>query len=244
MLKADNYYYTKDITKEVIDNYYSGVKKYIKPHTKDISGEEIFISSPKSVTYFVLDIDPGKDVIWGDIKRGVLQLHDFLEDTEKLKEIKIYFTGENSFHLWCYLKSKKLLKDVKKEWRKILDEKFKDSDFLVLDKKNPKNNQINIEFKSKYIAPYSLRKETGLACVDIPVKKLKSFKKLDATLDKVYKKIVGEKFPWKSKKAYHSDMVFRVAMSSLTQPLVSTPPYRGNLLEYLQQKQDEEDKEK
>ena len=108
---------------------------------------EVYITSTRKIDYFVLDLDPGKDLIWGDIKRGTLQLHDFLKDTKELKDVKIFYTGNKSFHIWCYLKGeKKNVDDVRKNWTKILEDKFKDDKFHTVDKRNPKKNQLNIDF--------------------------------------------------------------------------------------------------
>ena len=40
------------------------------------------------------------------------------------------------------------------------------------------------------------------------------------------------------------EIIHRIALASISQPVVSIPPYRGNLLEYIKQRQKEEDSKK
>jgi len=183
---------------------------------------EVHVTAPRKVDYFVLDLDPGSNLIWGDIKRGTLQLHDFLKSTEKLKDIKIHYTGVRSFHIWCYLKGgKKDIDAIREEWVNILEEKFKDSKFHIVNKQTPGKNQLNIDFSpvgfnKGHITPYSLRAKTGLVCVEVSAKNLSKFKKKDATLDKIYKDMLGKKFDWEikdeMKKSYD---IFKIAMEGM-----------------------------
>ena len=197
---------------------------------------EFHITSPRSVDYFVLDMDPGKDVGWNEIKRSTLLLYDFLNSTGNLKEIKIYFTGSRSFHIWCFLKKPKGIDSIRTEWKKILLDKFKGHKTLIVDKKQEGKDQINIDFapvkiNGGHIAPYSIRLSTGLVCIEIDPKDLLKFKKSDAKFDIVYKDITKKGFPWTRKESF-----LNIIADYLTQPLVSIPPYRGNLLEYLEEK--------
>ena len=234
LIPADNYNYTKDIKKEHIWDYYDSLKESMAPfledtslvlksknnskslHIKDISflnsedmGENIEIhikSSPSDQNKIVFNLEPGKDVIWGDIKRSVLQFHDFLKDTKLFGKVTIYFSGDNSFSVWGDLKKKgNSLNKIKKEWEDILDEKFQKDSFWVINS-NPKSSQVNIETASlkkegTYLVPYTVNKETGLVISSVSPENILKFKKSDNTLDKVYSSTLKKPFSWGVKRA-------------------------------------------
>jgi len=194
MLKADNYYYIKNITDEIIRKYYGDMKRKIVPHLKkfDLSlipvkkiikkGEDfdkINISKMIEIRIKddpVIEIVAGK-LIWGDIKRNTLQVYDFLKENN----VKIYYNGDDSFYIWG--------KDLDK---KVLKDKFKEK----------------INFISDHIAPFSLNAKTGLVCIEISSKDLPKFKKIDAILDQVYKDVLGKKFNWEVVKKSAYDLYY------------------------------------
>jgi len=62
------------------------------------------------------------------------------------------------------------------------------------------------------VALWSLR-VTGLCCVEVPRNQLDSFKRDDATIDVVYKKLSGKSFSWNKGKA---QKIKRMAMNIVT----------------------------
>ncbi len=173
---------------------------------------EFHLTSPKMTDLMVLDMDPAKNLQWSDIKQRTLQLYDYLNARKEFKKVEIYYTGARSFHIWCYLKSKKDIDAVRNEWKDILKKDFNDKDYYTIDERTPKKNQLNIDFSpvkvnGGFVAPYSIRVDTGLVSTEVPAKKLLAFKKTDSTIDKVYKKTLKKEFSWEieekeSKKAY------------------------------------------
>jgi len=245
ILKADNHNYTNNITGRDIWNYYDNIKNKMIPFFKEKdlfvvpkTGKKIrintnkefeeyntgrigefYINCPKAIDYFVLNLDPGKDLIWGDVKRRTRQLVDFLESTELLKKIEIYYNGKRGFNLWCYLKSTQNVDTVKIEWKDALQKQYGDSKIYVTDKKVPKPSQMNIDFSpvkfnGDHVAPFSMRLETGLTCVNIKLENLGKFKKKDSAIHNIFKDVLNKEFPWKIKK---SNEVFNVVMAYLGQ---------------------------
>jgi len=186
MIPADNYNYTKNITKENISFFKNKVKEKIKKDTST-----------------VIRVSPNNED-WINTKRIVLQIYDFLK--ENIKDVRIFFTGDKAFDLWCYLNKNQ----DKKFLESLLKEKFRNS------------KKHKMEFIPKVI-PYDINKNTGLAYSEVTEKDLLKFKRKDSTIDKVYKKIFKKEFPWKK------ESVKRVI--ALSQPLVSRPPYKGDQIQ-------------
>ena len=165
---------------------------------------EYHITSPEMTDEAVFDFDPGSKATFNDIKNVVGQCVEFIKKQKDFKsKIEIRFTGKRSFHVQGTLKSKRKISDIKKDVEGRLQEYFKDSNDVVVAKNKPSGTTVNIDLSPMkrdggHIAPYSLRIKTGLVCV--PVTSLKGFKKEDAKLDKVYKKITGKSFKWNFKK--------------------------------------------
>jgi len=177
-------------------------KEFEQYHTGKTA--EYHRTSPVTTDEVVFDIDPGSTATFEDIKDVVQQCLDFIKKQKDFKtKTQVRFTGKRSFHITGFLKSKRKINDIKKDVEKRLDIHFKDSKNIVVAKNKPSGTTVNIDLSPMkrdggHIAPYSLRIETGLVCV--PVTSLKSFKKEDAKLDKVYKKITGKPFKWNFKK--------------------------------------------
>lgn len=181
---------------------------------------EFHLTSPKLTDLMVLDLDPSKNLLWSDIKQRTLQLYDYLANKD-FKKVEIYYDGDQSFHLWCYLKSKKNIDTLREDWKAVLKKDFHDKDYYTIDTKTPQKNQLNIDFapvkeNGGFVAPYSLRVDTGLVCTEVLPKEVLSFKKIDCTLDKIYKKTLKKEFSWEiekeTKKAYRIVLAYLEAL--------------------------------
>jgi len=170
---------------------------------------EFYLTFPPMVDKVVFDLDPGKNLLWGDIKRGTRQLYDFLKQGKEFKKLEIYYTGARSFHIWGYLKGgKKNIDSLKKKWKPLLKDKFEEKKgFWAVENPKMKPNQMNVDLsilkqEGGFIAPYSMKLDTGLVATEVSPKDLIKFKKSDNTINKVYKKLIKKDYPWEIKKAY------------------------------------------
>jgi hypothetical protein len=246
MIKADNYNYTKNITQPHVDKFENDVKKVID----DIS------SKFELVIEFYFD-----DESFSDIKRTIANVYDFLKS--EISDVKIIFDGGNKFQIWSNTSKQK----DSKYFKKIINEKFKDSPYH------------NLKFVKNKIKLLKINKETGLVSTEIKRKNLIKFKKRENVLDSVYSKITKNKFDWKLKKSnYSSDKTKKIvqdyfkfkhdqldemyknindpkykdrdqdnfyrqlqllkdAYKSSSSPLMSAPPYVGDMLEYIKNRQ-------
>lgn len=108
-----------------------------------------------------------------DKKRKISQIYDFLYDFNR--DFIIVFDGEDDFQIWG---------NFSLEDKKIIKEKFKD-----------------ILKKNKKIKLFNVNKKTGLVSFYFEdINLFKSFKKSEATMDKVYKKELNKIFDWNGKK--------------------------------------------
>jgi hypothetical protein len=164
-IKADNYNYTRNISKKDIKNFESEMSKYIGDIDKG--------------TFKVLEIKPSGNS-WGDYKRTVAQVYDFLK--KESKNITIVFDGFKIFQLWLDPKNLKELKDK-------IDEKFKGSEYHT------------IKFKNKLdrISLYKVNNKNGLVSTPIERNHILNFKKRYNTIHKVYNKVTGKSFKWEKK---------------------------------------------
>jgi hypothetical protein len=164
-IEADNYNYTKNITKKVIDNFNNDV--YSKDNNSVVD---------------VLKINK-KNNVWGDYKRTVAQIYDYLK--EEYKNLKIIFDG-NEFEIWIPKLEKSKLNNLKKD----LNDKFKSSDY----------HNLNFLSNSKKTNIYQINKDNGIVSSEVKRNKLLEFKKNNNTIDKIYKKVKNKNFKWDNKK--------------------------------------------
>lgn len=161
-------------------------------------------TSPVMTNEIVFDMDPGPKATFNNIKNVASQCLEFIKKQKDFKgKTQVRFTGKRGFHITAFSKTKRKISDIKKDVEKRLDEYFKDNDNIVIATNKPPGTKVNIDLspmktEGGHIAPYSMRIATGLVCV--PVDSLKGFKKEDAKLDKIYKKLTGKKFKWNFKR--------------------------------------------
>lgn len=165
---------------------------------------EYHITSPKITDEVVFDIDPGKEIDFDKIKNATYECIEFIKKQKDFSsKIEIRYTGKRGFHVSGFLKEKKDISSIKKDVEERLNAAFKEHNLIIVAINKPPKDKINIDLSPMktdggHIAPYSLRIETGLCCV--PISSLKSFKKEDAKLDKVFNKNTNKKFVWDNNK--------------------------------------------
>lgn len=124
-----------------------------------------------------------KDDSFSSNKKKVNQICDFLKDITL--DFILVFDSKDSFQLWANLTPNQI---------NLLTKKF-DNDFL---EKIPKDKKIEI---------FKINKENGLSSCVISCEKLKSFKKKDSSMEKVYKKELGLNFSWKKLKISREKLI-------------------------------------
>lgn len=244
IFKADNYNYTKDITSSNIKNYFYGIKNNIIPFLKVTPKEfnsinkgfdtEFNYTIDDSTSFFILSIFSGKNIIWGDLKRIVKQVFDFISLHKEVKKIEIIFVNWNHFYLKVNLKEKNNFESIKKIWIDLLKNKFKESNMFVFDQKDISAKKIGFFFNKRNIIPYSINKETGLVVVPIDIDHLENFKQKDATLDKIYQILLKKPFNWEKEDIQTKASKVSLAYIKLgfSGHLVSFPPYVGDQIEH------------
>jgi hypothetical protein len=247
-IKADNYNYTRDIQTKHILFFTDKLKKYNLCSSCNFG---IFIK--------------GDTKNWSEIKRDVALIYDFLE--EKCDKINIVYDGDSSFQILCnpekgiglkkfedlldnkfsnasklnykILNTSDFIKNYQVNKTTGLSSLLIDRDSLMSFKKNDStldnifkkklNKKFNWDIKegtnmSKKVSStkvvqdyYKFVHDQLQGIIDSPEK---SFKEEDRQEDNFYRQL--QKLKKKS-----------------SQPLVSNPPYRGNLLEYIYDNLDE-----
>jgi hypothetical protein len=148
VIEADNYNYTKNITKKHINKFENDVKDKIE----DISSEFEF------VVEFVFDKEK-----FSEIKQVIANVYDFLDKFSS--NLKIVFDGNLKFQIWATTTK---VKDYN-YYKKIINEKFKNSPYhnlkfvknkIKLLKINNETGLVSNEIKRKNIMNFKKKQNT------------------------------------------------------------------------------------
>lgn len=152
---------------------------------------EFHIATPLKSSLHWVDIDPGEDVSFSEVKELTLEVGDVLR---KLCNVsRFLFTGSRGFYIELSFSQAKRPREVRSVVSDCLRDYFINNgleDIVTFNK--PKSHQIRIDFTplkdyGGHRSPFSLSctKVPGLACLPVPEKHFKKFKKEDALMTKV-----------------------------------------------------------
>ena len=161
---------------------------------------EYHVTMPAMCPYYVVDYDGTDD--FGKTKEITGEVADQLSKNPDVKSVEIRYSGKRGFHILGWLKKKKPIDDARKDLQEWLRDTFGDRNDVVVGE-SPKGNKgalgiSPMKLNGGQSALWSLR-ITGLCCIEVPRSKLSSFKKEEATIDKVYERATGRTFPWSKK---------------------------------------------
>lgn len=155
------------------------------PYDKMITGRTISVHTTIKArdTFFVVDIDAGRNVTFSDVKRATMEVYRVM--VKNLGATEIRFTG-SGFHLIHNSGKVRPVEKNKEILKSILLSNF-EGEYLVGGVTAPPN-QINLDLAPMkrlggHICRYSLA-ENGLICLPVPISKLLSFTKEEAILRK------------------------------------------------------------
>lgn len=174
-------------------------KQFEEYHTGRIV--EFHTTMPAMCPFYVIDFDAVED--WNKTKQITADIADGLNKLPEVKKVEIRYTGKRGFHILGWLKKVKPIDQAREDLKTWLKTTFGDRKDLVLGE-SPKGSKGSLgvspmKLNGGQVAKWSLR-ITGLCCVEIPRSKLMTFKKTDASPDKVFKKLIGKKFVIMEKK--------------------------------------------
>jgi hypothetical protein len=242
MIRSDNYKYTKNITRDHISFFN---KKFKSKSDSFYEGE-----------YFILGV-PHKKESWGDSKRKTAWAYDSLKD--HVKKVDILFDGNKNFQLMVRLNKNQNKKDLtdliegkfKKEI-KILPKSKKIKIYKVDEKTGNVSSDVNRSkllkikkndhtldklFLRHFNKKFPWNKKMASIDKDLIAKKVKEYFKLplDQLKEMHHIKRMDDLEDRNDKNFFRQVRKIYKKRKAL-QPLVSNPPYRGNLLEYIEKK--------
>jgi len=163
---------------------------------------EYHVTMPQMAPYYVIDFDaPGK---FSQTKKITAEIADELEKLAEVKKVEIRYTGKRGFHILGWLKKPRDVDDARDFLKEWLKETFGDRDDVVIGE-SPVGDKgalglSPMKVNGGQVALWSLR-VSGLCCVEVPRAKLDSFKREDASIDKIYKKATGKEFDFGKERA-------------------------------------------
>ena len=109
----------------------------------------------------------------------ILELYDFFYKQNFVKDVKIIYTGKDSFHLRVFFGTEFKIEDIKQKLLEtLMNGQFKNQ-FTIKGKRTGKVPNLDLQrnvFNGGYIAINSLSVD-GLRCIELPHNRLKNFKK-------------------------------------------------------------------
>jgi len=192
---ADNYRYTKNITKDNISKFEKDLKKYL---------------NKEDGKYYVVQVDAKSDT-WSEAKRKISQVSDFLDSFTKKN--KIIYDGDYSFQILAYMKEGYTLKELKDK----ISEKFKNSSYhsikvLPKNKKfkvfkiNPKTGLVSTEIKRSKLKDFKKKDNTIDKIYMRNLHKRFKWDKKSMDFNERIEKIREKKDRWKGRKGEREDI--------------------------------------
>lgn len=132
--------------------------------------------------YGIIDIDTDN---FDKAKDTVIDIYNVMEKAKFTKDLQIRFSGKKSFHLKVDLNGEFRIENIKKIIFNHLIENNIQQKYTISHKRfrNIPNIDLNRNvYNAGYITLHSLA-ITGLKCMEVPLKKVKSFRKEDAKIN-------------------------------------------------------------
>jgi hypothetical protein len=131
--------------------------------------------------YGIIDIDTDN---FDKAKDTVIDIYNVMEKSKFTKDLQIRFSGKKSFHIKVDLNGEFRIEDIKKIIFNQLIENNIQQKYTIAHKRfrNVPNIDLNRNvYNAGYITLHSLA-ITGLKCIEVPLKKVKNFRKEDAKI--------------------------------------------------------------
>jgi hypothetical protein len=156
---------------------------------------EYHLTLGNTTPFYLIDFDaPGK---FSQTTKIVGEIADALEKLPQISKISLHYTGKRGFHIIGNLKKSQDTNAARNFLKGWLKETFGDRGDVVIGE-SPVGDKgalglSPMKVNGGHVALWSLR-VSGLCCVEVPRAKLATFKRKDASIDKVYKKLTGKAF--------------------------------------------------
>jgi len=144
-----------------------------------VSGRTVCFNNTmgKYSDYGIIDIDIDNFDL---AKETAIDIYDTMwKDRKYIDDVKIRFTGKNSFHIICYLKNEFHIEDIKRILYNFLIEQKINKKYTITGRRTRGIPNLDLNrnvFNSGHISLYSLSID-GLRCMYVEPKRLRNFKK-------------------------------------------------------------------
>ncbi len=138
-----------------------------------------------------VDLDPKEGFPFEDVGPIAVELAKKLGSMPESDHVEVRFSGGDGMHVICFMKGVMPTDPSKKELDKFVDEYLEEKKDERLTKGATKDKEsMRLDISTFHSAgglraAYSLSYPTGLVCLPIPLNKVTSFKKGDATMENV-----------------------------------------------------------
>lgn len=178
-------FFATDINKTVVIRNIKGTPIRITPSTYDtiISGRTLAIySTMKRIEEFgIVDIDISDfDVA----KRSAQEVYDEMLKAPFIRDIKIRYTGKESFHIVCYFKRSLYIDRARLLLKEYLKESNLSNDYDIEHKRRKGIPNLDLspnKQRGAFITLGSLS-SLGLKCVEVDIRRIKTFRKESAII--------------------------------------------------------------
>ena len=179
-------FFSTDINKTVVIRNIKGTPIRITPSTYDtiISGRTLVIySTMKRIEEFgIVDIDVADFDI---AKRSAQEVYDEMLKAPFIRDIKIRYTGKESFHIVCYFKRSLYIDRARLLLKEFLKKSNLSNDYDIEHKRRKGIPNLDLspnKYKGAFITLGSLS-SLGLRCVEVvDIRKIKIFRKESAII--------------------------------------------------------------
>ena len=141
------------------------------------------------------DIDPQENFKFNDTKELVKKVYAIFKKDQHVKNVKIHYSGGRGFHILGSLKQAWDVDQARDYTRKLLKQLETDNVKLgiVREKNMARLDTSLLKARGSLRVAYSINKETGLVALPLAITELDKFKKEDATIYKVLKRLDTKK---------------------------------------------------
>lgn len=146
-----------------------------------------------------VDIDPGKDVNWNDVRRMTIELTRRMQNQPQIKDVAVQFSGGRGFYVKGKLdhqiatdKARELTNNMLREFIEANKKAPEERQVTNPVMKKPEADQIRLDIstlhdKGSLRAPFSLNVDTGLVSAPVSLEDLPNVKRQDFTPQKILK---------------------------------------------------------
>jgi hypothetical protein len=174
-------FFATDINKFIVirkDKTKGSIRLLSSNYNTIVSGRTISFHNvmDRFSNYGIIDIDTND---FEKVKDLIFELYDFLYKKNFVKDIKIIYTGKDSFHLRIFFNSEYKIEYIKDLLFNTLQEATLRNPFTIRERRIKNIPNLDLQrnvYNAGYISLHSLSVD-GLRVVEVPYKRLKNFKK-------------------------------------------------------------------